>query len=91
MNDPLSILGLVAGGFSTFALAPQAIKIWRTREVDQLSVGMLVLMLVGASLWLVYGVLRADIAIISANAVAIVFQSYMVVMCITNPKQSSAD
>ncbi|MDZ4744849.1 MAG: SemiSWEET transporter [bacterium] len=84
MNDPLSILGLVAGCFSTFALAPQAIKIFRTREVDQLSIGMLVLMLVGASLWLVYGVLRADVAIMFANAVAIVFQSYMLTVCITH-------
>jgi len=82
MTDSLSILGLVAGGFSTFALAPQVIRIWRTGEVDQLSVGMLVLMLIGASLWLVYGVLRSDIAIIVANAIALFFQGYMLVMCL---------
>ena len=82
MTDALSVLGLVAGGFSTFALSPQAIKIWRTKEVGQLSIGMLMLMLVGSSLWLVYGSLRSDLAIIVANAIAIVFQSYMLVMCI---------
>lgn len=87
MTDALSVLGLVAGGFSTFALAPQAIKIWRTKEVDQLSVGMLVLMLVGSNLWLVYGSLRSDLAIIVANAIAIVIQSYMLVMCIVHQKK----
>lgn len=89
MTDPLSILGLIAGCFSTFALAPQAIKIWKTGQVDQLSMGMLVLMLTGSSLWLIYGVLRDDIAIIFANAVAIVFQSYMLKVCIINYRKNT--
>lgn len=89
MTDPLSILGLIAGSFSTFALAPQAIKIWRTKEVDQLSIGMLVLMLVGSTLWLVYGSLRDDIAIIFANVIALVFQIYMLSMCLMNRNKIS--
>lgn len=77
MHDPVTILGLVAGCFSTFALAPQAIKVWKTQHVEQLSIGMLVLMFGGSCLWLTYGLLRSDVSIIWANAVAFIFITYM--------------
>lgn len=77
MYDSLTLLGLTAGFCTTFALAPQAIKVWRTQRVDQLSIGMLGLMFVGAGLWLSYGFLRQDISIMWANAVAFVFITYM--------------
>lgn len=77
MIDPLDILGLAAGCCSTFALAPQAVKVWKYHKVDQLSLGMLVLMQTGCILWLSYGLFRADISIIWANAVAFIFIVYM--------------
>ncbi len=78
--DPVVVLGLVAGCFSTFALAPQAIKVYRTRQVDQLSLGMLALMQTGSVLWLSYGLLQMDISIIWANAIAFCFIIYMLSM-----------
>lgn len=75
--DPITILGLIAGCCSTFALAPQALKVWQTQRVDQLSIGMLVSMIVGCMLWLSYGVLRSDVSIIWANSVAFIFVIYM--------------
>jgi len=77
MADPVTILGLVAGCCSTFALAPQAIKVYKTQHVEQLSVGMLGLMFCGSCLWLTYGLLRDDVSIIWANAVAFFFITYM--------------
>ena len=75
--DPVTILGLVAGCCSTFALAPQAMRVWRTQQVEQLSVGMLWLMISGCILWLSYGLIRMDISIVWANGVAFVFITYM--------------
>ncbi len=75
--DPVTILGLVAGCCSTFALAPQALRVWRTQQVEQLSVGMLWLMISGCLLWLTYGLIRLDISIVWANGVAFVFITYM--------------
>jgi MtN3 and saliva related transmembrane protein len=77
MVDPTSALGLIAGTCTTFALAPQAYKVWKSGRVDQLSLGMLSLMSFGTALWLIYGVLRSDISIIWANVIAIQFLSYM--------------
>lgn len=75
--DDVTILGLMAGSCSTFALAPQAFKVWRTQAVDQLSIGMLGLMLCGSLLWLLYGIIRSDVSIIWANGVAFLFIVYM--------------
>ena len=75
--DGVTVLGLVAGCCSTFALLPQAMKVWTTGKVDQISIGMLSLMLTGALLWLTYGILKVDVSIIWANAVALIFIVYM--------------
>lgn len=75
--EGLTILGLAAGCCSTFALLPQAMKVWTTGKVDQISIGMLSLMLTGACLWLTYGLLKMDVSIIWANAVALIFIVYM--------------
>jgi MtN3 and saliva related transmembrane protein len=75
--DPVTLLGLAAGCCSTFALAPQAIKVWRTQQVEQLSIGMLSLMFCGCLLWLTYGLLDDDVSIIWANAIAFFFIVYM--------------
>jgi len=78
--DVETIIGLIAGTCTTFALAPQALKVYRTGHVDQLSLRMLVLMFVGIFLWLTYGTLKSDISILWANAVALIFVSYMLVV-----------
>ena len=75
--DATAALGLIAGTCTTFALAPQAIKVWKSGKVDQLSLGMVSLMSFGTTLWLIYGYIRMDISIIWANAIAILFLSYL--------------
>lgn len=75
--DLTATLGLIAGTCTTFALAPQAIKVWKSGKVDQLSLGMVSLMFFGTTLWLIYGWIRLDISIIWANAIAILFLSYL--------------
>ena len=74
-----TVIGLVAGTCTTFAMAPQALKVWRTKRVDQISLRMLVLMFVGIILWLTYGFIKADISILWANAVALFFVTYMLI------------
>lgn len=85
--DPTSALGLIAGTCTTFALAPQAYKVWKSGQVDQLSLGMLSLMTFGTMLWLVYGLLRVDISIIWANVIAIMFLSYMLTVKINDVRK----
>jgi len=66
------VVGTVAGLCTTFAFAPQVIKIWKQGGRD-LSYGMLALYLMGAVLWFIYGVLvHAQAVIITNFATAIV-------------------
>lgn len=64
----LTSLGLTAGFCTTIAFIPQVVKTWKTRSAKDLSLAMFVVYLAGILLWLLYGVLLGDIAIVLANA-----------------------
>lgn len=65
-------LGLVAGLFGTFASAPQAIKIIRTRQARDVSLSMFLMALTGAVLWGLYGWLQGAFSIVFWNGVALI-------------------
>jgi MtN3 and saliva related transmembrane protein len=68
----MTVVGSLGGICTTFAFVPQLLKIWKQGGRD-LSYGMLALYLIGAILWLTYGVLLRARAVIIANfATAIV-------------------
>jgi MtN3 and saliva related transmembrane protein len=62
-------LGLLAGLFTTIAWVPQVAKSWRTRSTGDLSLAMCLVMVSGLALWLVYGLIIDDLALIIANGV----------------------
>lgn len=67
----VTALGLVAAFCTTAAYAPQALKAWRSRSTADISLSMFLLMVTGIVLWLVYGVMIADIPLIVANGVTL--------------------
>ncbi len=85
--DMTTIIGLVAGTCTTFALAPQAWKVYKTGHVTQLSLRMLVLMFTGIILWLTYGTLINDLSILWANGVGILFVTYMLIVKIRDVRE----
>ncbi|MFN8359979.1 MAG: SemiSWEET family transporter [Candidatus Kapaibacterium sp.] len=80
-------IGYVAAFCSTFGLFPLALRVWRTGEVSQLPVGMVTVMFMGAVLWLVYGIIRADQVIIGANAIGLFFIGYVGMVKLRSLKQ----
>lgn len=68
--DFIQILGLLAAVFTTAANIPQTIKVIRTRSTKSLSWATYAMLFVGMTLWVIYGIMRKDIPIILANAVA---------------------
>jgi MtN3 and saliva related transmembrane protein len=68
----VTAIGFIAGTLTTSALIPQAVRIWRTKRAKDVSLAMVVTMNSGIVLWILYGVLRHELAIITANAVALV-------------------
>ena len=69
--DGVTAIGLVGAVCTTSSFLPQVIKSWRTKQTQDLSLGMYALMTCGMVLWLVYGILRSDLALILSNAVSL--------------------
>jgi len=67
----VELIGLVAGLLTTSAFVPQAIQTWRTRSARDVSRGLLVLLVVGNSLWFTYGVLMGSWGLVAANIVTV--------------------
>lgn len=68
-----TVIGTVAGTLTTAAYLPQVVKVWRSRSANDISLQMYILMVTGASLWVVYGVLLMQWPVIAANAVSLFF------------------
>lgn len=69
--DGITILGLIAGAFTTFSFVPQLIKILRSRSTHDISLAMYIVISTGILLWLIYGLIINDVPVIAANAVAL--------------------
>jgi MtN3 and saliva related transmembrane protein len=65
-------LGLLAGGLTTVSFIPQALKIWKTRSAEDVSLKMFLALCAGVALWLVYGFIKKDTAILVTNGVTLV-------------------
>lgn len=76
----IDLLGFVAGVCTTVAFLPQVFQVWRTRSADDISLGMYSIFVSGVALWLVYGVVSAQIAIIVSNSVTLVLAGSVLAM-----------
>ena len=69
MNE--NILGLVAGGITSVAMLPQLIKVLKNKDVEDLSLLMMLFLIIGLSLWVWYGFIKDELPIILSNAFAV--------------------
>ena len=75
-----TIIGILAGTFTTLAVVPQIIKSWRTKKVLDVSPIMFTILLLGVGLWVVYGFLKEDIPIIVTNGISFLLNLSMLVL-----------
>lgn len=76
----VTILGLVAGTLTTLSFLPQLLKAWKSRSTHDISIGMILLLAVGIMLWIFYGIVMADVPVIVANTVTLVFVSLILAL-----------
>ncbi|HRU39059.1 MAG TPA: PQ-loop domain-containing transporter [Candidatus Goldiibacteriota bacterium] len=69
----VTLLGFAAAAISTSGFLPQVIKGFVTRKMDDVALWQPILLTTGMTLWLIYGVLLAEMPIIVANSIAIAF------------------
>lgn len=72
MIDKIMILGYVAAVFSTGSFYFQAWKSWKTKKAEDVSLLMYIIIIAGAILWLVFGILIEQPPMIWANIFALV-------------------
>lgn len=58
--DQFVIIGLVAGLITTLGYVPQVIKGYRSGSMEDVSLYMPLMLMVGMSLWLAYGIILKD-------------------------------
>lgn len=73
MIIPPDFIGYCAAVLTTFSFLPQAILTLKSRDTKTLSLTMYSMFTLGVSGWIIYGTLRADWVIVSANAVTLAF------------------
>ena len=73
-------LGLLAGGLTTASFVPQVTKIWKSKSAEDVSLKMFVAFCIGVGLWLTYGVIKKDWAIILTNGVTLLLGLAILVM-----------
>lgn len=72
MNEYIIIvIGLSATFFSLWSTVPQIKKSLKTKKTDDVSKWLIISLIVGLSLWVLYGIGKGDIVIAVANAIGV--------------------
>ncbi len=75
-----NIFGYLAAASTTIAYIPQAVKVYKTRRTNDISLGMFTLMTVGVLFWLIYGVMLSSLPMMIANFITFMLSLYILVM-----------
>jgi len=75
--DNIKILGLIAGTITSITFIPQVVQIWKTKSAKDISILMLSLLIIGVSLWIAYGIVVKDVAIIYTNGMVLAMSLLM--------------
>ncbi|MDQ1163271.1 MtN3 and saliva related transmembrane protein [Chryseobacterium sp. SORGH_AS 447] len=84
-----NLLGIIAGAITSVAMLPQLIKVIKQKNADDLSWGMLLVLISGLSLWVWYGFMKDELPIILSNAFAVLVNITLLICCIIYKKKSS--
>ena len=80
----VEIIGFVAALLTTSAFVPQVVKVWKSKSSKGVSVSMYLVLLLGVSLWGVYGYLIDSMSIMIANTVTGLLQLMILILILMN-------
>jgi len=73
----IDILGMTAGCISSITFLPQVVKTWKTKSAADVSLLMFTFATVSVVMWLVYGIILANVPIIFTNSMVLLFSLIM--------------
>lgn len=80
----IEMVGFSASLLSILNQFPQAIKVYRTKDTQSISLLMYCIVVVCISLWLVYGIMLMDAPLIFANALSLLPIVYIFLIKVSN-------
>ncbi len=75
-----TIFGYLAASCTTIAFIPQAIKVHKTKQTEDISLGMFILTTVGVLFWFIYGIMITSYPVIIANFITFILSLYVLIM-----------
>ncbi|GAC1596160.1 MAG: lipid-A-disaccharide synthase N-terminal domain-containing protein [Ginsengibacter sp.] len=76
----VQLIGLAGGILTSFSSIPQLMKIIKEKEVEDISVGMVLVLITGISVWIYYGVLRNDWPVILTNSFSFIVNVLLLIL-----------
>lgn len=83
----IPLIGILATIFAISSTIPQIIKGIKTRKMDDVSALLILALMVGLSLWVVYGVAKSDMVIIGGNSVGVLLNAMLLLLKIKYSRQ----
>ena len=80
MDTTTELIGLIAALITSIGFLPQIIKGFKTKKLDDVSYFMPIVLAIGMTLWLIYGILISSISIIAANIFSISCSISLIIM-----------
>lgn len=82
----LPLIGFMATGFAVASSIPQIRKAKRTKRSEDLSIRFIIVLIIGLSFWVVYGIGKNDIVLIIGNSIAVSLNAYLLILKIKYSK-----
>jgi MtN3 and saliva related transmembrane protein len=81
MNEyTIFVIGISATFFSLWSTVPQIKKSLKTKKTDDVSKWLIISLIVGLSLWVIYGIVKWDIVIAVANAIGVTLNVILLIL-----------
>lgn len=79
-------LGFIAAFCTTISFVPQVLMVYKSNDTSALSLSMYSIFTIGVALWLIYGIIKFDMAIITANTLTLALAISILFKIISNNK-----
>jgi MtN3 and saliva related transmembrane protein len=85
--DTTQLIGIGASIGTGISLLPQLLKLAKEKKAENVSMGMIGVLLAGLILWIIYGIRKEDWIIIVSNAVSLLLNATIIVLSIKYKQQ----
>jgi MtN3 and saliva related transmembrane protein len=80
MDYLLSAIGFIATGFAVSSTIPQINKAVKTKKSDDISLRFIVVLIIGLSFWVIYGIGKMDVVLIMGNSIAVILNTILLAL-----------